>query len=62
MQVDLPDTYSNALIVGISLAVAAIPEGLITFTTVLLAIGVAKMVKENVIIKVLSSSWDIRFN
>ncbi|WP_322958943.1 cation-translocating P-type ATPase [Mycoplasmopsis cynos] len=48
---DLPDTYSNALIVGISLAVAAIPEGLITFTTVLLAIGVAKMVKENVIIK-----------
>ncbi|WBP84247.1 cation-translocating P-type ATPase [Mycoplasmopsis edwardii] len=46
-----PNTYSSALIVGISLAVAAIPEGLITFTTVLLAIGVSKMTKENVIIK-----------
>lgn len=46
-----PETYSSALIVGISLAVAAIPEGLITFTTVLLAIGVSKMANKNVIIK-----------
>ncbi|WP_027121017.1 cation-translocating P-type ATPase [Mycoplasma leonicaptivi] len=46
-----PETYSNSVIIGISLAVAAIPEGLITFTTVLLAIGVSKMTKENVIIK-----------
>ncbi|MHA3785921.1 cation-translocating P-type ATPase [Mycoplasma sp. Z244C] len=46
-----PELYSNALIIGISLAVAAIPEGLITFTTVLLAIGVARMTKENAIIK-----------
>ncbi|UWV85718.1 hypothetical protein NW066_01085 [Mycoplasmopsis felis] len=46
-----PETYSNSIIIGISLAVAAIPEGLITFTTVLLAIGVSKMTKEHVIIK-----------
>ncbi|WLP85332.1 cation-translocating P-type ATPase [Mycoplasma seminis] len=46
-----PELYSNALIIGISLAVAAIPEGLITFTTVLLAIGVSRMTKENAIIK-----------
>ncbi|SJZ50235.1 cation-translocating P-type ATPase [Mycoplasmopsis verecunda] len=43
--------YSEAFKIGISLAVAAIPEGLITFTTVLLAIGVARMTKENAIIK-----------
>ncbi|TDV23304.1 Ca2+-transporting ATPase [Mycoplasmopsis mustelae] len=46
-----PEVYSNAVIIGISLAVAAIPEGLITFTTVLLAIGVSRMTKDNVIIK-----------
>ncbi|MGZ9797267.1 cation-translocating P-type ATPase [Mycoplasma sp. 4013] len=46
-----PEVYSNAVIIGISLAVAAIPEGLITFTTVLLAIGVATMTKKHVIIK-----------
>lgn len=45
------DVYSNSLITAISLAVAAIPEGLVTFTTVLLAIGVSKMAKENAIIK-----------
>lgn len=45
------ETYSGALVIGISLAVAAIPEGLITFTTVLLAIGVAHMTKQNAIIK-----------
>ncbi|WGI36708.1 cation-translocating P-type ATPase [Mesomycoplasma lagogenitalium] len=46
-----PESYSNSIVVGISLAIAAIPEGLITFTTVLLAIGVAKMTKRNAIIK-----------
>ncbi|WP_371813976.1 cation-translocating P-type ATPase [Mycoplasma sp. OR1901] len=46
-----PELYSNATVIGISLAVAAIPEGLITFTTVLLAIGVARMTREKVIIK-----------
>ncbi|QZE12631.1 cation-translocating P-type ATPase [Mycoplasma sp. Ms02] len=43
--------YSNSLVTAISLAVAAIPEGLITFTTVILAIGVSKMTRENAIIK-----------
>ncbi|VEU74958.1 Calcium-transporting ATPase lmo0841 [Mycoplasmopsis citelli] len=48
-------TYSDSLVIGISLAVAAIPEGLITFTTVLLAIGVANMTKQRAIIKSLPS-------
>ncbi|WAM02897.1 HAD-IC family P-type ATPase [Mycoplasmopsis felis] len=55
-----PETYSNSIIIGISLAVAAIPEGLITFTTVLLAIGVSKMTKEHVIIKI-SCCWNTWF-
>ncbi|MBU4693254.1 cation-translocating P-type ATPase [Mycoplasma sp. CSL7491-lung] len=50
-----PELYSNATVIGISLAVAAIPEGLITFTTVLLAIGVARMTREKVIIKSFSA-------
>ncbi|EFF41101.1 HAD-IC family P-type ATPase, partial [Mycoplasmopsis alligatoris] len=49
------NVYTNSLITSISLAVAAIPEGLITFTTVLLAIGVKNMARENAIIKSLSS-------
>lgn len=48
-------SYSDALTIGISLAVAAIPEGLITFTTVLLAIGVSKLTKEHAIIKSFAS-------
>ncbi|WP_406615202.1 cation-translocating P-type ATPase [Mycoplasmopsis hyopharyngis] len=43
--------YTNALVTGISLSVAAIPEGLITFTTVILSIGITKMSKENALIK-----------
>ncbi|ADE19505.1 cation-translocating P-type ATPase [Mycoplasma crocodyli] len=49
------NVYTNSLITSISLAVAAIPEGLITFTSVLLAIGVTNMTKQNAIIKSLSS-------
>ncbi|VEU70135.1 cation-translocating P-type ATPase [Mycoplasmopsis glycophila] len=45
------EVYSQTLIISISLAVAAIPEGLVTFTTVLLAIGVSHMTKENVVVK-----------
>lgn len=48
-------SYTNSIVTAISLAVAAIPEGLITFTTVILAIGVAKMTKENAIVKSLPS-------
>ncbi|MGP1451775.1 MAG: cation-translocating P-type ATPase [Metamycoplasmataceae bacterium] len=43
--------YTNAFVTGISLSVAAIPEGLITFTTVILSIGITKMSKENALIK-----------
>ncbi|QSF13715.1 cation-translocating P-type ATPase [Mycoplasma sp. Mirounga ES2805-ORL] len=46
-----PQVYTNGFVTGISLAVAAIPEGLITFTTVLLSIGVAQLTKENAIAK-----------
>ncbi|WP_029513632.1 cation-translocating P-type ATPase [Mycoplasmopsis primatum] len=45
------DVYTNALVTGISLAVAAIPEGLIAFTTVILSIGVSKISKENGLVK-----------
>lgn len=46
-----PDVYTNSLITGISLAVAAIPEGLIAFTTVILSIGVSKISKEKGLVK-----------
>lgn len=46
-----PDVYSNALVTAISLAVAAIPEGLIAFTTVILSIGVAKISREKGLIR-----------
>lgn len=43
--------WSTVIINGISLAVAAIPEGLIAFTSIILAIGIQRMVKQKAIVK-----------
>ncbi|WP_029608471.1 cation-translocating P-type ATPase [Mycoplasma simbae] len=45
------DVYTHATVTAISLAVAAIPEGLLTFTTVLLSVGVKNLTKEKALVK-----------
>jgi len=47
--------YVDVLLVGVSLAVAAVPEGLPTILSVVLALGVQRMARENAIVKRLSS-------
>ncbi|WP_033160203.1 cation-translocating P-type ATPase [Mycoplasmoides alvi] len=49
------NTWSIALVGSISLAVAAIPEGLSAFTTVILSLGIRRMAAENGLIKKLSA-------
>lgn len=45
----------DSLLLSVSLAVAAVPEGLATILTVVLALGVQRMAKHNAIVKRLSS-------
>ncbi|MFP5489243.1 MAG: cation-translocating P-type ATPase [Acidimicrobiia bacterium] len=49
------DTLVDALLVGVSLAVAAVPEGLPAILSVVLALGVQRMAREQAIVKRLSS-------
>ena len=49
------DRTVDALLVGVSLAVAAVPEGLPAILSVVLALGVQRMAREHAIVKRLSS-------
>ncbi|HZD70223.1 MAG TPA: cation-translocating P-type ATPase [Actinomycetes bacterium] len=53
--VDSLDDVVTALLLGVSLAVAAVPEGLPTILSVVLALGVQRMAAHNAIVKKLSS-------
>ena len=50
-----PKTYVDTFIVAVSLAVAAIPEGLATVVTIVLSMGVTKMSKQGAVIRKLSA-------
>jgi magnesium-transporting ATPase (P-type) len=54
-EVDTPDEVVSALLLGVSLAVAAVPEGLPTIVTLVLAVGVQRLAQHRAIVKKLSS-------
>ncbi|MDR3152611.1 MAG: cation-translocating P-type ATPase [Bifidobacteriaceae bacterium] len=49
------DTFVQMLVLGVSLAVAAVPEGLVAILSVVLALGVSRMAKQHAIVKKLAS-------
>ncbi|PWB96508.1 cation-translocating P-type ATPase [Salinibacterium hongtaonis] len=53
--ISAPSDLVVVLLLGVSLAVAAVPEGLPTILTVVLAIGVQRMAKRNAVVTKLSS-------
>ncbi|MGE5227849.1 MAG: cation-translocating P-type ATPase [Planctomycetaceae bacterium] len=50
-----PGGFVDVLLLGVSLAVAAVPEGLAAILTIVLALGVRRMAQERAIVKQLSS-------
>ena len=55
-QNDLPtQTVTDALLLGVSLAVAAVPEGLPAILSVVLALGVQRMALHKAVVKRLTS-------
>ncbi|WPL40288.1 cation-translocating P-type ATPase [Malacoplasma iowae] len=51
----ISETWSNGFKVAVSIAISVIPEGLLAILTVILALGVKRMAKQNALIKKLSS-------
>lgn len=54
-RVQSADDFVTVLLLGVSLAVAAVPEGLLAILSLVLALGVQRMAKRNALVKKLSS-------